>query len=157
MEDLAQIKLQRKLKEKEKREAEFNACLQDISEEALLENIQPTGKIDAEKVGSSVKSLCEYLLHAIEVEQCIYKTEKRMRTLFEDIPMIERSAKDAIEKYGLNAKVDVAKEDCHRLKNLLRLNQSRRQSPFMKSLAYLIKRKLLLQTSNWRINTKRQW
>lgn len=111
MGDIAQIKLQRKLKEKEKREAEFNACLQDISEEALLENIQPTGKIDAEKVRSSVKSLCDYLLHAIEVEQCIYKTEKRMRTLFEDIPMIERSAKDAIEKYGLNAKVDVAKEE----------------------------------------------
>ena len=96
---------------KEKRDAEFNECLQDIYQEVLLENIQSSVEIDVEKIRTSVQGLCDYLSHAIEIEQSIYKTEKRMRMLFDAMPMIEKNAKDALEKNRLNQKSAVSKEE----------------------------------------------
>lgn len=84
-------------KDRETSRKEYENCIHQIKEELSLSEMLPFHNITSENVKKSVDKLCEYLSHAIELEQNIYMVEKRLQMILNRMPESRRDAYFAMQ------------------------------------------------------------
>lgn len=76
---------------------EYEKCIHQIKDDLSDTEMLPIKSVNAEEVKNSVSTLCEYLSHAIELEQNIYTVEKRLQMILGRMPKIQRDAYYAMQ------------------------------------------------------------